>query len=144
MAAIKEYKEVSKEKIDKIVKSGRFEAPKIEQTYEHRQFFIFRWPGDSIEGILGPQIFNNKRNSSYPICLDNGETKEFFGNKLLHSIIGDNELLGSRVKIIYIGYQHLPGGGLRARKIYRVFKVLPQITDAEREMYPKPKKARKK
>lgn len=142
MAATKEYKEVGKGKIDKIVKSGRFEVPQIEQTYDHRRFFIFRWPGDSIEGILGLKITNIKRNASYPIKLDNGEIVEFFGNKLLHSIIADNELIGSGVKIVYIGYQHLPGGGLRARKIYRVFKIFPRGRDDVQEMYPKSKKAR--
>lgn len=111
--------EVGKKQVDKIVKMRNFE-PEVRE-HPHRQFYIFRWQGDQIEGILGPPVTNYRRNTSYPIQLNDGNTVEIFGNKLLHSIIRENELIGSRVKIVYIGRQHNVWG--RPAKVYRVYKV---------------------
>lgn len=143
----KQFKEVSKQKIDKIASSPQFEAINIPFSEEMRTFFIFRWKGDSIVGILGSCQTNYQRNSSYPVTLDNGNTVEIFGNKLLHDIIRDNELIGSQVKIVYIGKQAGPWG--RPRKIYRVYKdtgsVTPQVIEQRSEKHPyvNPKKVLK-
>lgn len=126
------YKEVAKSKIDKIASSGAFLSEEALNESTIRKFFIFRWRGDCIEGILGHPITNLRRNTSYPIELDDGDVIEIFGNKLLHDIIRDNELIGSRVKIVYIGKQTGPWG--RPRKIYRAYKVKPTVTDSTKEV----------
>ena len=111
--------EIGKKQIDKITKSRRFEPERREPPAN--KYFIFRWQGDDITGILGAPITNFRRNTSYPITKENGETVEIFGNKILHEIIRQNELIGSKVRIIYIGRQQIPH--CRPRKIYRIYKI---------------------
>lgn len=130
-------KEVDKRKTDQIVKSPQFEPATKQGDYWKRHFFIFRWKGDQIEGILRGPITNLRRNTSYPIELDDGRTLEVFGNKLLHTIIKQNELIGSRVRIVYIGRQTIPH--CRPRKIYRIFKITGVFTESETEMHKKSK-----
>ena len=106
--------------IDRIVSKRTFE-PFLKPTIG-AEFFVFRRPGDEIEGIIGQPIVNYQRNTSYPIKLDDGRTVEIFGNRLLHRIIQKNELEHSRVRIVYIGREQT-GYGKHSRKIYRVYKV---------------------
>mgnify|MGYP000046713869 CR=1 FL=1 len=126
--------------IDRIVKSKGFEVPTPlgPGVEARRKFFIFRWPGDQIEGVLGQSIVNVRRNTSYPIKLTAriaggnnpddsdyykvGDVVEFFGNKMLHTVIRDNQLTGARVRIVYIGHQFLRFCG-HPRKIFRVYKL---------------------
>lgn len=119
----KRYTEVAKDKIDRIVTSGNFDVPSPlgPGTAPERRFFIFRWPGDTVEGYLGKAVTNHRRNSSYPVETEKGVI-EIFANKLLHTIIRDNELVGSLVKIVMVGYRHVPHV-TRAQKIYRVYKI---------------------
>jgi len=119
--------------VDRIVRGKGFDVPHVlgPGVEPARKFFVFRWPGDQIEGMLGPSIVNIRRNSSYPIKLTSkiagsdfykvGDVVEFFGNKMLHEVIRDNELIGACVRIIYVGRQFLPGYG-KWRKVYRVYK----------------------
>jgi len=134
--------------VDRIVQSRMFEVPTPlgPGVEPRRKFFLFRWVGDRIEGYLGAPITNIRRNTSYPLrltCdiigneyLKKGDMVEFFGNKLLHTVIKDNELIGSLIQIIYIGQQHIPGCG-KMRKIFRVYK-LEGISEIEQ--HPKPNK----
>ncbi len=126
----REYTEVGREKVQKIIKTRTFNAE--EKELPKRNFFIFRFKGDFVEGILGPPIVNYRRNSSYTVKLDDSYTIEIFGNKLLHDIIRENELVGSFVKIVYIGRQS--GSWGRPRKIYRVYKVQGAFTNFDAEM----------
>lgn len=130
-------KEIAKAKTDQIVRSDGFEPASKESEYWKRHFFIFRWKGDQIEGALGSPITNLRRNTSYPIKLDDGRTLEIFGNKILHQTIRENELIGSKVRIIYIGRQQIPH--CRPRKIYRIFKITGVFTESETEMHKKSK-----
>ena len=115
----------SEKKLQKIVRSRRFSQPtpnpKISQHSKH-SFFIFRWPGDEIEGILGPPIRNYRRNTSYTLKQEDGSIIEFFGNKYLHEIIDQNNLVGSYVRIKYIGLLAIPKLA-RSQKIYEVYKI---------------------
>jgi len=116
--------EVGKAKIDKIVRSRRFDAgpsPEGGPTKGPRPF-IFRWPGDEIEGTLGQPMMHIRRNTSYPIVLDDGSVRQIFGNKIDHQIIRDNELIGQRVNIRYIGMEQIPGVA-RMRKVKRWYLV---------------------
>lgn len=116
---------VNAEQIKKITRSRAFSQPQpVDRSFQNR-FFIFRWPGDQIEGTLGPPITNYRRNTSYPVELpdaDGGGIKEIFGNKPLHETIRKNELIGSYVRIVYIGLQKVPTLA-RSRKIYEVWKI---------------------
>lgn len=108
---------------DRLVKSREFEVPNpgIDHAHRRRRAFIFRWPGDWIEGqlIAGP-LANSRRNASYLLELDDGEEVEFFGNKQLHAILPD--LRGKRVRIEYIGHQRVPRCK-KPRKVYRVWTI---------------------
>lgn len=128
--------EIGKKTIDKITKSRQFEPERREPP--QNKYFIFRWIDDEIAGILGSPITNFRRNTSYPITKDNGETVEIFGNKILHEIIRQNELIGAKVRIVYIGRQRIPR--CRPRKIYRVFKITGVITETETEQHKRVKK----
>lgn len=132
--------EIGKSKVDRIVESRQFEPEYREEP--KREFRLFRWKGDQIEGILGAPITNFRRNTSYPITLDDGRTVEIFGNKLLHELIRKHELIGSKVRIVYIGRQQIPR--CRPRKIYRVFKITGVFTESKTELHAKPKKKRAK
>lgn len=119
--------EVGKRTTDRLVKAQNFEVPSV-FAGPPRKAFIFRWPGDRLEGrlIAGP-IQNTRRNSSYKIETAEGEEIEFFGNKQIHEAIRKGELLGSWIRIEYIGQQILPGCK-KARKVYRIWKDKGVVT----------------
>lgn len=131
--------ELDKGKIDKIVKTRQFE-PEIREPI-NRYFHIFRFKGDSITGILGPPVVNFRRNTSYPITKDDSSVVEIFGNKLLHETIRKHDLIGKKIRIVYIGRQHGPWG--RPRKIYRVYVIAGVFTESETSV-PQPKIKKKK
>ena len=116
----KRSKEVGKDRVDRITQSPSYNFYDRPQVGTH--YFIFRFVNDEITGtIIGSTIVNIRRNGSYPMRLENGEVIEFFGNKLLHGIIRDYDLVGCKVRIVYIGYNQNNYG--RAAKVYRVFKI---------------------
>lgn len=121
-----QYTTVDEEELRKVQQSYDYWTPHVlgeEPTnWEKRKFFIFREIGESIEGTLGPGIVNYRRNKSYPVRLSNGDVYEIFGNRWLHKIIDDNELVGSLVKITYVGLRKVYGHA-RSQKIYQVQKV---------------------
>ena len=113
--------EPSKALIDRITRSRTFEP--FDKPTTGTEFFIFRCKGDFLEGkICGHAIQNIRRSSSFPIKLDDGRVVEIFAGRLLHRIIMKNELVFSRVRIVYIGRQHTNFAG-HQRKIYRVYKI---------------------
>lgn len=116
---------IDENKLQKIVRSSAFSRstpnpgpPKA----EGHTFFIFRWEGDSIEGILSPPITNFRRNTSYILGQQDESKIEFFGNKYLHDTFRDNELVGSYIRIEYIGNRVIRGYA-RSQKIYAIYKV---------------------
>jgi len=121
------WQEVGKRTTDRLSKAQNFEVPSV-FSGPPRNAFIFRWPGDRIEGrlIAGP-ICNNRRNSSYKIETADGDEVEFFGNKQIHETIRKGELLGSWIRIEYIGQQVIPGCK-KARKVYRIWKDKGVVT----------------
>lgn len=121
--------EVGKEIVDDIIKQGTFE-PFNKPPGDDRDFFRFRVQGDQIKGFLGKPITNLRQSTSYPIKQDDGNTIEIFGNKLLHKIIRQNELIGEKVRIVYIGGQQIPHCRW-PRKIFRVYKIRWDETEVE-------------
>lgn len=137
-------KEAAKNYIDRIVGTRTFEP--FERGQDGAEIFRFKHRGDELVGTLGPPRANLQNSTSYPIKLDDGRTVEFFGSRLLHKIIRDGELIGAKVRIVFIGWQHT-GYQSHKRKIYRVYKLqgfglLAPVT--ETPVYAKQKKARAK
>jgi hypothetical protein len=115
----KKLYECGKKTVDRITARRTFEP--FAKPQIGCRFHIFRRKGEYLEGVLGFPKPNFRRQTSYPLELDNGETVEILGNKLLHRIIKQNELSGQRVRIEYVGREFTLAG--HWRKIYRVFKV---------------------
>ena len=119
----RELIEIHKGYADRLVKDPRFETVGAgnDGTARRRRAYIFRWPGDRLEGVLvaGP-IANTRRNASYIVETDDGEEVEFFGNQQLHVILPD--LRGKYIRIEYVGWQRLPRCA-KPRKVYRVWEV---------------------
>ena len=113
------WTEVCKDQIDKITERRTYEP--WEKPIVGCRFYRFRTRGDTIEGILGKGIPNFRQGTSYPLTLNNGDVVEIVGNRILHTLINNGELVGQRVRIIYIGAEAVRGG--HWRKIYRVYKV---------------------
>jgi len=111
--------EVCKDEIDEITERRTFQ-PWDKPTVGCR-FHRFREIGETIEGKLGFQIRNFRQATSYPLELDNGETVEILGNRILHKLIRVGELCGQRVRIIFIGKEAVWGG--HYRNVFRAFKV---------------------
>jgi len=139
--AKKSETEIGKRTVDRVVRQRTFEP--FDKPSVGEEFFIFKRMGDEISGILvGGPIANMRRSSSYAIKLDDGRVVEIFANKLLHRIIEKNQLLFSRIRIVYIGRQHTGYG--HARKIYRVYKDKGTIRSEEYEQFAGGKKNAKK
>ena len=114
-----------------IESDGFYTTPR---TPGHENFFYFHFYGDYLKGVLLGKISNKalKRSSSYRIKVTEmkrdgkeehvkeGHVEEFFGNKILQRTIDKNELIGSTVRIVFVGRQKTGFG--HAAKIYRVFK----------------------
>ena len=118
----KDEKEIGKKAVDEIIRQPTFDPFNKPRLDPGRDFFIFNQRGDQLIGWLGKPIANLRRSSSYPIKQDDGTVIEFFGTKLLHKIIRKNDLIGQKVRIVFIGEQRMPHCRW-PRKIYRVYKV---------------------
>jgi len=118
--------EVVKETIDEIVRQPTFEP--FDKPGEDRDLFIFNQKGDELKGWLGKKIVNMQRSSSYPVKQDDGTVIEFFGTRLLHKIIRENDLIGQKVRIVFVGSQRMPHCRW-PRKIYRVYKIKGDQTE---------------
>lgn len=119
--------EAGKEFVDEIIQQGNFE-PFDKPPGKNRDFFVFTQKGDQIKGWLGKPKTNLRRSSSYPIRQADGTILEIFGTRLLHHIIRKNELIGQKVRIVFIGEQRMPRCRW-PRKIYRVYKTKGDQTE---------------
>lgn len=120
--------EVGKEIVDDIIRQGTFEP--FEKPPGDRDFFTFHEKGDQVKGILCAPIANLQKSTSYPIEQEGGDIIEIFGNRLLHRIIRQNELIGQKVRIVFIGKQRIPHCRW-PRKIFRVYKIKWDETEEE-------------
>jgi len=110
--------EIGKETIDRIVSQPTFNL--YDQPQVGARFFIFKQKGQELIGrLVGRSIVNVRRNSSWPIELDNGEVVEIFANKTLHNQLKKCDLF-TRIRIVYIGIEHTTWG--QPKKIFRVYK----------------------
>ena len=130
-----QLEEVGGKAVDLIEKSRLFEP--WDKPQVGTRFFIFKQKGDSIQGVLYKSVQNFHRASSYPIKQDDGTIVEFYGSRLLHEAINKYDLVGLRVRIVFIGRQIIRSG-IHSRKIYRIYKVkgtfkenLEPVTDTE-------------
>jgi len=115
----KKDEEVMPRTIDRIEKGRKFE-PHTKPLIGAR-FHRFRHRLEAVEGELGYPIGNYHERTSYPVRLDSGEIVEILGNKLFHTQVRKGDLVGSYVKIQYIGREYRYAG--HYRKIFRVWKV---------------------
>lgn len=113
--------EVMPKTIDRIQKSQRFEPHTGQPGITGGRLYRFRRRGEMIEGEMGYPIKNYHEATSYPVRLDSGEVIEILGNKLLHAQIRKGDLVGSYVRIQFVGREYLWAG--HYRKVYRVWKV---------------------
>jgi len=116
-----ETKEIMPRTIDRIQKSRKFEPRTKQPGATGGRLYRFRRRGETLEGELGYPIENYREATSYPLRLDTGEVIEVLGNKLLHTQIRKGDLVGSCVRIQFVGREYLWAG--HYRKIYRVWKV---------------------
>ena len=128
------YKQIGERVSNEAIRSRTFVQKTANETEisPKRIFWIARWPGDQIEGrLVGGPIINPRRNSSYVLEVDadhplvqgrGTRDVEFWGNKLLHRILRENEAHGKRIRIEYVGSRAIPGY-TRNQKVYRVFLV---------------------
>jgi len=137
-------KEINSGHIDRIVATRTFEP--FERGRDGAEIFRFKRRGDELVGTLGRPITNLQNPTSYPIKLDDGKIVEFFGSRLLHKIIRDGELIGARIRIVFIGWQHT-GYQSHKRKVYRVYKLTGLgllMPKTETPVHAKPIKRRRK
>jgi len=121
-----QLEEVGERIIDHIEKSRLFEPWTKPQI--GTRFVILKEKGDYVQGVLYKSVQNFHRSASYPIEQDDGTIVELFGSRLLHHLIKKYDLIGQRVRIVYIGRQYTYYG-VHARKIYRIFKVKGCFTE---------------
>ena len=131
----KNEQRIGESSLIRIIQSGTFYTKEIRP--DGRDFFYFHEYGDFLKGQLLAKRSNVNigRTASYLIKVeemrqdgedieidpDGDRTEEFFGNKILQRLIDKNELIGSIVRILYIGRQKNNFG--HSAKIYDVFKV---------------------
>jgi len=127
-----------------VLRSGTFYTKQTRS--DGRDFFYFHEYSDTLKGQLLSKHSNAHigRGASYKIrveqmirdgeevviCPGKEPIEEFFGNKILQRTIDKNELIGSFVRIVFIGRQKTSHG--HSAKIYDVFKVTG--IESEREV----------
>ena len=151
----KNEKPIGDEDLKKVTSSDAFYT--TPRTPDHRNFFYFHDYGDYLKGFLLSKRSNVhiNRSSSYLIrvtdmrrdgkdeAVQEGQVEEFFGNRHVQKAIDKNELIGSLVRIVYVGRQKTGWG--HAAKIYRVFKDVGVFEEMEvSKNEPRPRKRRRK
>jgi len=135
--------EIARPTIDRIIAKPTFEY--FDKPQVGVRFFVFKDKGDTLSGtVIGHAIANVRRNSSYPIRLDDSdEVVEVFANRTLHKQL--KECVFQHVRIVYIGREQTSWG--HAKKIYRVYRSKEgreMSLDQLRKKYNKAKKKNKK
>lgn len=131
----KNERRIGESSLIKVINSDTFYTKQVRP--DGRDFFYFHDYGDYLKGqLLGKRSnVNIGRGPSYlirveamrrdgvdvDICPGKEPVEEFFANKILQRTIEKNELIGSFVRIVYIGRQKTGFG--HSAKIYDVFKV---------------------
>ena len=129
----KNEKRIGEEDLRKILKSDDFYT--TVETRSGTKFFYFHDYGDYLKGQLLTKQHNDdiKRQASYRIRVEamrqdraevrvvTGLVEEFPGNRHLQRVLDKNELIGSTIRIVYIGRQKTSFG--HSAKIYDVFKI---------------------
>lgn len=148
--------------LKKVIASETFYTKQVRP--DGREFFYFHEYGDYLKGqLLGRRSnINIGRGPSYRIRVeamtrdgeeveivpDNEPIEEFFANKMLQRTLEKNELIGSIVRIVFIGKQKTAYG--HSAKIYDVFKVTgisqerEKRQDGSKRKYKKNRKAAKR
>jgi hypothetical protein len=133
----KNEKRIGESSLKRVIASDKFYTLDIAVTPSGREFFYFHDYGDMLKGqLLGKRSnVNIGRSPSYRIRVEemirDGEEvvifpgkepiEEFFGNNMLQRTIDKNELIGSFVRIVFIGRQKTGFG--HSAKVYDVFKI---------------------
>ena len=138
----KNEQRVGEEDLKKAIESEAFYT--TDKTRSGPDFFFFHYYGDYLKGqLLSKQkSYDIQRQPSYRIRVEamrqdrvevpvvEGQVVEFPGNKHLQRVIDKNELIGSTIRIVYIGRQKTRFG--HSAKIYDVFKVTGIFKESER------------
>jgi len=129
----KNEQRVGEEDLKKDIESEAFYT--TEKTRSGPGFFFFHYYGDYLKGqLLSKQkSYDIQRQPSYRIRVEamrqdgaevlgvKDQVEEFPGNRQLQRVIDKNELIGSTIRIVYIGRQKTRFG--HSAKIYDVFKI---------------------
>lgn len=131
----KNEQRIGEDDLKKIIESDDFYTKDQAKTKTGTPFFFFHEYGDYLKGqLLSKQkSIDIKRQASYRIRVEAmrqdgaevpvvaGQVAEFPGNRQLQRVIDKNELIGSWIKIVYIGREKTRFG--HSAKIYDVFKI---------------------
>lgn len=137
----KNERRIGEESLKKIIETDTFYTKHF--TPAGRDFFYFHDYGDYLKGQLLGKHSNAHigRSASYRIKVEamrrggvevpvaEGHIEEFFANRILQRTIFKNELIGSTVRIVYIGRQKTAFS--HSAKIFDVFKVTGVFTEKE-------------
>jgi len=153
----KNEKRVGESALKKVIESDLFyNKPKISEGGELFYFYTY---GDYLKGFLlkrQTRDLTHYRQVTYkmkalemrqdgeevPIKYPDGLIVEFPGLKYLRKIIDKNELLGSLVRIVYIGREKSGRG--HSAKVFDVFKDVGVMSEKESYQSPPIKRKRKK
>ncbi len=131
----KNEKRIGEDDLKKIIESDGFYTKDQAKTRSGTTFFYFHEYGDYLKGQLLSKMKSDdiKRQASYRIKVEamredggevrvvEGQVEEFPGNRQLRRVIDKNELIGSTIRIVYIGREKTRFG--HSAKIYDVFKI---------------------
>ncbi|MBA7523270.1 hypothetical protein ES705_15393 [subsurface metagenome] len=131
----KNEQRIGEEDLIKIIESDNYYTKDQARTKTGTPFFYFHEYDDYLKGqLLSKQHHDDiKRQASYRIRVEAmrhdgaevpvvaGQVAEFPGNRQLQRVIDKNELIGSTIKIVYIGREKTRLG--HSAKIYDVFKI---------------------
>jgi len=118
--------------LQKIIESDAFYT--TQKTSKGRDFFYFHEYGDYLKGFILSKQSNahisrsnsfrikvtEMRRDGKDVAVEDEQVEEFFANYQLQRTIDKNELIGSLVRIVYIGRKKTGFG--HSAKIYDVFK----------------------
>jgi len=141
----KNEKRIGEKDLKKVIESDTYytKAKPVRTARGPIDFFYFHEYGDYLKGQLLSKVNNEdiKRQASYQIRIEAmrrdgaevpvvaGQVEEFPGNRQLQRVIDKNELIGSTIKIVYIGRQKTRFG--HSAKIYDVFKIIGILSEKE-------------
>jgi len=133
----KNEKRIGEKDLTKVIESDTYytKAKPVRTARGPIDFFYFHEYGDHLKGQLLSKHNNEdiKRQASYRIRVEamrrdgaevrvtKGQIEEFTGNRQLQRLLDKNELIGSTIRIVFIGRQKTKFS--HSAKIYDVFKI---------------------